>query len=135
MDHRTPAKPEHYETAIPGYCRYCGEGIFKPGGKLNQRANWHPACVAEYRVIYWPAETRRAVWRRDKGLCAGCAHKCAKHAWEMDHIVPLFEAQGDIEAFKLPNLQTLCLTCHKIKTGGEATIRAERRARSGQKLR
>lgn len=45
----------------------------------------------------------------------------------MDHIKPLIEANGDINYWKMGNLQTLCKACHHKKTGEEATHRAEER--------
>jgi 5-methylcytosine-specific restriction endonuclease McrA len=45
----------------------------------------------------------------------------------MDHIVPLIQANGDLQYWRLPNLQTLCTPCHTIKTSREATERAAAR--------
>jgi 5-methylcytosine-specific restriction endonuclease McrA len=45
----------------------------------------------------------------------------------MDHIRPLIESLGNIEFWRLSNLQTLCVKCHHAKTGREATARAESR--------
>lgn len=128
MDHRKPPKPEHYDTLEKGICRFCGGDILKASGQINFRASWHKECVEEYKIIYWPKETRKAVWDRDRGHCAGCGVICGKKGWEMDHIIPLIEAQGNIEMWKLPNLATLCWECHKKKTGSEASRRAEARA-------
>ncbi len=128
MEYRKPPKPEHYDTLEKGVCRYCGKDILKASGQVNFRASWHKDCVEEYKTIYWISETRKAVWSRDKGKCAGCGIKCGKKGWEMDHIKPLIEAHGNIEMWKLPNLQSLCWSCHKQKTGSEASARAEARA-------
>jgi 5-methylcytosine-specific restriction endonuclease McrA len=128
--HRKPPKPIHYDNYMPGQCRFCGEGIFnEKTGKLKTRANWHPACVKAYKALYWPAETRKAVWLRDKGQCAHCSVKLEKKGggWHVDHIKPLIEAHGDLDYWRLPNLQTLCHPCHFKKTGEEATARAARR--------
>jgi hypothetical protein len=125
-EYRKPPKPLHYDTAPKGECRYCGEPIIK-NGKPNLRANWHPKCVEAYRLIHFPRDTRRAVWKRDKGLCASCGVLCPKKAWDLDHRRPLIEAEGRIEFWELPNLQILCKPCHKAKTGAEATARAEAR--------
>ena len=91
--------------------------------------------MEEYKLIYWPRETRKAVWDRDRGSCAGCGTKCGKRGWDMDHVKPLIEAQGNIEYWKLPNLQTLCWACHKKKTGSEAKARAEARALQKEQMR
>lgn len=129
-EHRNPPKPPFYTTAQPGQCRWCGQQILKADGSVNKRANWHPKCVAEYKLIHWPGETRKAVYKRDKGICAKCGHKCARKysdVWHLDHVKPLIEAQGDLDFWRLPNLQTLCQKCHHAKTGAEATARAEAR--------
>lgn len=97
---------------------------------LNKRARWHPDCLDEYKIIYWPQETRKAVFERDRGICGVCG--AADGYWEMDHHRPLFEARGRIEFWKLPNLVTLCRPCHVAKTSAEATARAEKR-RLGKK--
>lgn len=125
--YRIPPKPPHYDSAQKGQCRYCGKGIIKKDGSPNLRASWHPKCVEEYKIIYWPNNTKRAVWSRDKGKCAKCQTICSRKNWDMDHIQPLVEAHGRIDYWKLPNLQTLCKSCHKSKTGQEATARAEKR--------
>ena len=130
-DHRIPPKPPHYNSAVQGQCRWCGEPVVKADGSVNRRARWHPSCVREYKLIHWPKETRKAVYRRDKGICGKCGKKCARKyqdVWHLDHIVPLIEAQGNLEFWKLPNLQTLCQTCHKEKSTREASQRAARRA-------
>lgn len=130
-DHRTPPKPPHYHNPRPGQCRWCGLDILKPDGvTLNTRANWHPKCVKDYKLVAWPAVTRREVWKRDKGKCVQCGHQCARKGadvWHLDHVKPLIEAQGDLSYWKLANLQTLCQPCHHKKTGAEATARAESR--------
>jgi len=33
---------------------------------------WHPDCFDRYKLIHWPAETRKAVEARDHGICARC---------------------------------------------------------------
>lgn len=46
----------------------------------------------------------------------------------MDHIRPLFENQsGDLSFWKLDNLATLCLECHRQKCAAEAATRAAER--------
>lgn len=136
MKHRIPPKPIHYSTAPLGYCRYCGGGIYREDGRLKTRANWHPSCLEEYKLIYWPGKTRAAVWKRDHGQCAHCVNKADRNrngAWHMDHIKPLVEAKGDLSYWRLGNLQTLCEPCHKAKTAAEATARAAaRRAKKGK---
>lgn len=133
-DHRIPPKPKYFDTVPPGTCRWCNKKI-GPTPKGNpSRSRWHPKCVKEYKLIHWPSETRKAVWRRDKGVCAKCGKQCSRkgNSWHMDHIVPLVESKGKLKYWKLGNLQTLCVDCHKQKTINEATQRAARR-RSNKK--
>jgi 5-methylcytosine-specific restriction endonuclease McrA len=127
MDHRLPPKPPFYNSAKPGHCRVCGLVILNKAQRTNVRASWHPRCLLDYKLIHWPAVTRRAVWSRDHGKCAICGGQCARRGadgWHMDHIKPLIEAQGQLDYWRLPNLQTTCMPCHYKKTGLEATARA-----------
>lgn len=129
MRHRKPPKPIHYDNAAAGYCRFCGEIILTDKGRHNRRANWHKPCVAAYKRIYWPRETRKAVFKRDGGICCDCGLVCDNKSepWEVDHIRPLYEANGDIDFWKMPNLATRCLDCHKQKSAREAAQRAAAR--------
>lgn len=129
-DHRIPPKPEWFDTVPEGTCRWCNEeiGLTKRGKPSKSR--WHAACVTEYKMLFWPTATRRAVWKRDKGVCRECGTQCDKkgaNGWHMDHIKPLVEAKGDLNYWRLPNLQTLCKVCHTAKTSREATERATKR--------
>lgn len=128
--HRIPPKPKHFDTAPEGTCRWCNKKIgLTPKGR-ESKSRWHPACVIEYKLIHWPTATRKAVWQRDKGKCNTCSTTCTKKGatrWHMDHITPLIESNGNLKFWKMGNLQTLCTTCHKAKTGQEATERASRR--------
>lgn len=128
--HRIPPKPQYFDTAPIGTCRWCNRQIPDTKTGKPSRARWHPECVKEYKLLFWPTATRRAVRKRDKGVCAQCGVQCTDKGttkWHMDHIVPLIEAQGDIKYWRLPNLQTLCTDCHKIKTALEAAQRAAKR--------
>lgn len=128
MKHRTPPKSPYYDTATPGQCRQCGGEILNKKGELNKRARWHSKCVKEYKLLHWPQVTRRAVYKRDKGICAHCGKQAKRgQRWDMDHIKPLVESNGDLSYWKLPNLQTLCPSCHIQKTSKEATSRATSR--------
>lgn len=129
-DHRVPPKPPHYDTAPPGTCRWCNQPIGLTRRGQVSKARWHLACVKEYRLLFWPSATRQAVWKRDKGVCRTCGTQCdrkGKKGWDLDHIVPLIEAKGDLSFWQLGNLQTLCKTCHKAKTSQEASERAAAR--------
>lgn len=104
--------------------------VLNEDGTVNTRTYWHPICVIDYKMIYWPDVTRKAVWMRDEGKCASCGHRCSRRGtdvWHLDHIKPLVEAKGDITYWQMGNLQTLCQVCHKAKTSREATERADAR--------
>lgn len=127
QDHRKPPKPLHYETAGQGSCRWCGGAIYRKNGAINTRANWHPDCVKSYRLIHFPRDTKKAVWQRDKGVCYLCGTRKARRDWELEHIQPLYLAEGRIEFWQLDNLATACRPCHKEKTAKEAGDRAKAR--------
>jgi 5-methylcytosine-specific restriction endonuclease McrA len=92
---------------------------------------------------------KHCVWKRDKGVCAGCGVDCDRikraihyanyrwqekhdilkqlgftgwslHLWEAHHIVPVIRGGAD----HLDNLLTLCVNCHKIETAKLAAERA-----------
>lgn len=67
--HRRPPLP-HWEKGA-GFCRWCGAAC-----EPNRR--WHGPCVTAYKIACWPAEARKAVWARDKGICAGCGINVAE---------------------------------------------------------
>ena len=136
-EHRVPPKPTSYYTTMKGRCRFCGTLIRKKDGKTNTRRSWHSECIDQYTFIYHPSETRKQIWKRDKGHCSGCGiiqpRKSRKHIekWHVDHIKPLWEQKGkrfkeiDLNYWRGDNLQTLCTTCHSDKTSKEATLRAK----------
>lgn len=130
MTARKPPKPETYYSAGYGSCRWCGDPILQANGLINLRANWHKSCVEKYRFIYFPKDTRRAVWARDAGKCYMCGEIFTKDQWEVEHIKPLYEAQGRMEYWELHNLGTACRPCHKKKTADEARHRALLRKKS-----
>ena len=57
---------------------------------------------------------RKELYNRDKGKCAYCGETTLN--WEADHILPVFKGGGGCD---LDNFQTLCLSCHKIKTSNQ----------------
>lgn len=129
-----------------GHCRWCGLAIIGGGGQLAKRCKWHDHCLTEYKLLAWPAETRKAVWKRDAGVCLDCgaapsyrdqAHDYGSGAptivtitcWHVDHKVPLWKVahlpdRDRIRYFQLDNLCTRCEECHKRKTSEEAAERA-----------
>lgn len=128
--HRVPPKPSYFDTVPEGTCRWCNIVIgLTPKGKVS-KSRWHKLCLADYKLLFWPSATRRAVWKRDNGKCASCGTMCTKSGltkWHMDHITPLIEANGNLDFWRMANLQTLCVQCHNIKTSKEATARAVKR--------
>lgn len=64
-----------------------------------------------------PTEARKFVFRRERGTCQGCGFKSlTMKDFHVDHIKPLFEAQGDPSYYESTNMQLLCHDCHKDKT-------------------
>jgi 5-methylcytosine-specific restriction endonuclease McrA len=149
--HRRPTI--RYSDAPRGTCRWCGEEIVHgPGpkqGRVDLRRRWHPPCVAIYNATD-ARELRRRVRKRDRGICCACGldtnalkrqvkgkGRAAKlrelgfplrrSLWELDHIVPLIEGGGHESA----NLQTLCVPCHRKKSGEENRARAKAAAQAG----
>lgn len=125
---RKPPLPNYFNNPVPGICRWCNIPVTKilKNGKPS-KSSWHDSCLIEYKLIHWPSYTRKAVWRRDRGICAQCKTTCNRKGlggWNMDHIIPIHLSNGELWVWKLPNLQTLCHPCHKIKTANEATNRA-----------
>lgn len=55
------------EPQPKGHCRYCG--VKMPDGS---RASWHKDCLKAYKLRAWPGELRKAVKRRDRGVCRAC---------------------------------------------------------------
>ncbi len=156
MSHREPPSSVHWNIE-KGRCRWCGEAVLNSKQQPTAR-RWHEACVAAFKLIHWPAETRLAVFRRDNGICAGCGadckeplfdeaglqrlrysadviwrRKCAAsgNRWQHDHIRPLIEANGDPSYWQLDNIQTLCRACHGRKSGAERKRLNAARKRAG----
>jgi len=138
-EHRVPPKPTSYYTKMKGKCRFCGKIIkSKKTGQTNKRKSWHSECANEYMMIYHPGETRKRIWKRDKGKCAKCNNSFPRKSrqnkmkWHVDHIKPLWEQKGkrfkeiDLNYWKENNLQTLCFECHASKTKKEAGLRAKK---------
>jgi len=130
-------------------CRWCGQEV------KGRRRSWcSESCVDEYLVRQNQSHARRAVWKRDRGVCAQCGMDCTKMKrairamsyplrrtvmrvlgipryrggtlWHADHIVPVVDGGAELG---LANLRTLCLWDHR---GVTATLRrtlAERRKR------
>ena len=77
------------------------------------------------------AKVSRGVW-----ACAHCAGHFKKHEVQKDHINPVVSTDGGVNDLNTyvetlfcepENIQILCLTCHKIKSSVEQTMRANAR--------
>lgn len=130
-----PAKSRMQKNQCPG----CA----KPRKDWTRRKDWRCCsvdCTIKYQKMYvtynWP-ELRMKALKRDKFTCVKCGKKpkgkvmdtrLDKHGrWEYywkesndnsseligDHIIPI--ALGG-DQWDLKNIQTLCLSCNKIKT-------------------
>lgn len=122
-DHRRPPTPIWYDSALPGQCRFCG-GMIIVDGQFKPRRHWHLECAFQWMVMNSPADARRAVFRRDGGVCAGCGGFFGRHDWDVDHVVPLVEAT-EARHWQLGNMQTLCHECHVTKTNRDRVRRSE----------
>lgn len=135
MSHRDPPDPPHWDSE-PGICRWCGCCIVGPTGKPMYRLRWHEKCLAEYKVIFWPQETRYQLWSLGGGACevCGCLLAWSDIMWsrttpggwreryqvipkpEAHHIIPLHRYPHDrsdpYRAWRMPNLMLLCHDCH-----------------------
>lgn len=134
---RYPRKPPRPKTwnSPKGSCRLCGDKIIE-NGRHNTRKNWHSKCVSIWLVMTSPRHARDHVWEREKGTCQGCGKNSWKYGeeWQVDHHLPLFEANGDIAYWHPDNLRLLCNGCHKKKTAEEATRRSLIRVQSKTKV-
>lgn len=116
-------------------CRWCSLEV--PPGRLTFCSDW---CVEEWKLRSDPGHLRDRVFQRDRGVCALCGIDCLaalrhlkklrgasraralaewnlrgrKSLWDADHILPVAEGGGECD---LSNLQTLCLKCHRVRTG------------------
>lgn len=112
--HRRPPKPEHWKCKR-GTCRFCGDPIIEEG-KQNNRKHWHQPCADLWRIMNNPQDARRHVLDRDEYTCQGCGHEDRFGTFEVDHVKPLFEADGDPTYWQPENLTLLCEPCHQRKT-------------------
>lgn len=116
-------------------CRWCKGAVMPP------RRSWcSDECVHEFLIRSGAESLRRAVYKRDKGICKQCGGDTDKilrvtsrtdnndiwqvfrsmgfnrdrfqSLWEADHILEV-SAGGETS---LENIQTLCVPCHKAKT-------------------
>lgn len=55
-----------------GWCNWCGEPVTETTGTRGWLRWWHDGCEGEYHIIIRPDAARRAVFKRDEGICADC---------------------------------------------------------------
>lgn len=116
-----------------GFCRWCGRPIFKSkkkGAGLDLWKKFHTECNKEYKLHAVSSVRRKAVFERDKGICALCGKDCSADpkSWEADHELELADVprplkKEDRKYWALENLRTLCLACHDMKTKKSAKAR------------
>lgn len=93
----------------------CSEAVPEAIDELLGRQNAHRRS---YNGVWWD-QRRRAVFERDRYLCAECGVTCVPKSQDpalrphCDHIVP--KPQGSDE---MDNLRTICQRCHSRKTAG-----------------
>lgn len=103
---------------IKNYCA-CGCGK-KLTGKQKRWATNH--CRENALIFYFVVKgdtevIRNLIFKRDKGVCNMCKNKAPQ--WEADHIISICNGGGGCF---LDNFQTLCISCHKLKTSELYTI-------------
>ena len=124
--YRTAPLPEWFNNIVKGTCRWCNGEIFNDDGTKNLRRTWHKNCLQPYYLLTRQSHAKRAVKKRDKGICKDCGKFCRyRHEWQLDHEKPLIEANGNVWYWSLENLATRCVECHKKKTIKENKLRKE----------
>lgn len=100
-----------------------------PKVDFNWRHTWK-----EWGVLATSTAQRKAIWARDRGLCAGCNQNVGA-AFEADHVLALHtippshleDYPAVLRYWTIENLQTLGISCgcHAAKSAQEATARAK----------
>lgn len=106
--HRVPILP--FRLSPNGICRMCGSKV------AGRRRTWcSDSCVLNWKIASNHHIRRQQVYLRDKGVCAKCNIRV--EGWQVDHIKPLIEcSRGNIDAFLMGNLRTLCAKHHSAET-------------------
>jgi len=131
---------------VPGGCGWCGAPL------PPRRRTWcSDRCGEAFWENHWWSVARRAAKRRDKYRCRRCGHvppkrptkarfgresdfRAAMRAWragratarlEVNHRSPARGAHRSLSCLHhLENLETLCVSCHRIETATDAlTVR------------
>lgn len=134
----------------PGFCACgCNQAL------TGRQRRWLPKHVDPILERFFiqkgdSSAIRKAVYRRDRGICAGCGCLCRRAdglgsefrgrewthittgpkapgwlpSWQADHIHPVAHGGGGCG---LENFQLLCDNCHKAKTAAQAAQKARRR--------
>ncbi|WP_257265398.1 HNH endonuclease [Endozoicomonas sp. ONNA2] len=111
----------HRTTLDHGYCeQHSDRQRIYQTGRLNGWRNWRQGNSSHRGYGHHWVKLRSQVMRRDGWLCQMCrqAGRFTK-ATCVDHIRP--KSQGGDDA--LSNLQSLCDTCHRLKTQAESNAR------------
>lgn len=113
--HRQAPRPTTWDCPR-GNCRFCGEPIVE-NGKQNNRKHWHQKCADIWKIANNPTDARKHMFLREQGKCETCEFTSIKMIdFQVDHIVPLFEANGKLVYYTETNMQLLCKSCHADKT-------------------
>lgn len=124
-----------------GVCSSCGRDCVKLRGDLEPLLSWHGAAVTLVGIVQGLG--RLPDWWREKNghdradkieravalvLDLGLLKQIGgRHSfWDMDHKQPLWYGGTN----ELSNLVTLCIPCHRGKTGSGATQRASQRRKA-----
>lgn len=114
-NHRQAPRPASWDCKR-GTCRFCGSPIIE-GGVQNNRKHWHQSCADVWIICNSATKARQFVFKRESGTCQECGCKSRKLTdFQVDHIVPLFEANGELRYYTSENMQLLCIECHRKKT-------------------
>ena len=110
--HQKDLKLHHLYPSIKGLCA-CGCGKVLTGRKTRWfSSKCSTKCFEEFSIIKGSVSViRKKLFKLDKGACRECGE--ITKDWEADHIIPVHRGGG---ACTLTNFQTLCKSCHKVKT-------------------
>jgi 5-methylcytosine-specific restriction endonuclease McrA len=67
--------------SVTNECPWCGIV------ETAKRRRWHPDCVTAYRVACFSDDQRKALWKRDRGVCVECGTVAEDRfvRWEHQH--------------------------------------------------